>query len=237
MNIYNRIFATALMGAVAFLAVLLGGVLTVLTPAQAQDLGVNESLSCPLDSALEIWFMTNQTELEVDDELLLSVSLANNSAYTMGGMQIGVALYNRANQLQYWMILDEKPQQLSPQTISELPVTINLSAVPAGVYKIVPYVMQGDETALLGKILNDAHEIKQPLIIKKKTAQKNIATVSVSVNEISYTGTTIKFEEATTIGVSIFTKNESPVPLLESNMLAVITQGSVPLGTAVEKTK
>jgi hypothetical protein len=72
MNIYNRIFGTAFMGAAAFLVVFLGGFLTVSAPAQAQDLGVNESLSCPLDSALEIWFLTNQTELEVDSKLTSS---------------------------------------------------------------------------------------------------------------------------------------------------------------------
>lgn len=231
MNIYNYLVLTAT-AIPLLLSIVFSGLVVSPAIAQAQT----DALSCPIDSALAIWLNGSEEVLEVNDFLSLSATMVNNSSYTLGGVLVGVAIYDRSEKLSHWMVLDEE-RQLPPQTTIEIPVDLNLATLDAGFYKIAVYVMQGDETALLGSMLNGSIQPIKFLTIKKLSEQKAATTISISVNEEKFTGQPIVLTKVEPLTVTIVTKNESPVPLLESSMLAVLAEGEVPLGTAVREDK
>jgi len=235
MNVYKYLVSTTITIPL-LLSIVFGGLILSPVAAQAQTDAAANALSCPIDSALTIWMNGPEGTLEVNDFLSLSATMVNNSSYTLGGVRVGVAIYDRSEKLSHWMVLDEM-RQLPPQTTIEIPIDLDLTTLPAGSYKIAVYAVQGDETALLGTMLNDSMQPIKFLTIKKLSEQKAATTITVSVNEEKFTGQPLLLAEVEPLTVTIVTKNESVVPLLESTMLAVLTEGEVTLGTAVRSDK
>lgn len=196
-----------------------------------------ETKTCPIEGSVWASFKNNEGNLYVEDVFYNEIELTNNSAYTFGGVRLGVGVYKSSLDTvpAYWTILPEE-YLLLPNLPLSIAAEIDLSILPAGEYTIKVFSMQGDETALLGAILRDVEQTEGVTIVKS-TPKKSDVSVSVTVNNQLYNGQAITLEGREPISVQIKTKNGNSLPLLGSSMLGVITQGEVPLGTAVRVDK
>ncbi len=214
-------------------------ILTAALPvvSQAQE-AAEEGLSCPLQSAISAWFPDSEDTLTIGDNFSAQARVVNNSSYTLSGIRIGVAVVDSSTQtLSHWSVLSDQ-YQIVPSTTLEIPIELDISALRAGNYNLRIYAVQGDNTALLGHMINEENQKKigEAKIIKT-TVRGNEVPVSVDVNGNVFKGQPIKVEAGEPIVSKIVTKNDNKVPLLESKMLAVLTEGKVPLGTAVRSDK
>jgi hypothetical protein len=106
----------------------------------------------------------------------------------------------------------------------------------AGDYVVKVFTAQGDETAVLGSTLLNSGSLEQIKISKSTPAEKNIP-ITVMVGEETYAGETIVLEQGQPIDVEIKTQNQNELPLLGNSVLAVISAGDMPLGTAIRVDK
>ena len=204
--------------------------------AQAQGEGVSLPLVCPIESAPNARFVGLGDIVRVEDQLSTFVSLRNDSSYTFSGVRVGVGVYDRAGTLSYWAVLDGE-HQLLPETSTDLPVELALQALPAGDYQLRVVALQGDETAVLGALVHETERRTDSVLMRKTTIRNSDVAIAVEVDGRTFSGARLTAPSAQPFSVKLVTKNNDAVPLLESNLLAVVTEGVVPLGTAVRADK
>lgn len=194
---------------------------------------------CPITGSLSARFEGNSAEVRtVEDRLSERVVLRNISAYTLGGIRLGVGVYEAAVGAtpDYWTVL---PDVLTIGADDELKHQLNLdlSALPAGQYQVRVFAIQGDETAVLGAALLDDGQASSIEVVKS-TPQASFVTVSLEVGGQVSQGQTLVMPDRSHLTVKAVTANKNDKPLLNnSRMDTVITQGKVPLGTAVRQSK
>jgi len=192
---------------------------------------------CPITGSLSARFEGNSAEVRtVEDRLSERVVLRNISAYTLGGIRLGVGVYEASvgAMPDYWTVL---PDVFTIGADDELKhqLDLDLSALPAGQYQVRVFAIQGDETAVLGAALLDNGQAKA-LTVVKSTPQASLVTVSVEVSGQVSQGQTLIMPDRSHLNVKIVTANKNDKPLLNnSRMDAVVTRGRVPLGAAVRK--
>lgn len=226
MNIYNRIFATALMGAVAFLAVLLGGVLTVPAPAQAQT-----EMSCPLHSDPQVTIV-NSADQSLQNIHTTEVRVSNQNPQYLPGVRVGIALFSKNDLVtpKFWRVTNES-YLLAPASEISVLLESEVSKVPAGEYVLKAFAFQGSEPDLLGIIMRDA-EKATGVTFKKTTAAEAEVSFLVSIGNVP-----TQNEKMMSFGdlpqFKVETKNLGKVPIFDTTLLHVVTQGKIPLGGAV----
>lgn len=216
------------------LAIVTGGVVaeaqTNYEASQADDYVSNV---CPINGTASAIFLHPQAEYQVNNDFSESVLLSNQTDYTLAGIRVGVAAYKDEISAApaYWTVLPGV-HQLMPGQSMELPVKINLSAMEAGEYLVDIFSIQGDETAVLGSIIRDGVSGSALKVVKSGT-DTNDTEVSIEVNQLTAEGGLIKIDTTKPMVVEITTKNNNTTPLLNSQMVGVVTQGDIPLGAAV----
>ncbi|MEN9922471.1 MAG: hypothetical protein RL097_748 [Candidatus Parcubacteria bacterium] len=226
MNIYNRIFFTALMGATTFLIVLLGGFLTVPPLAAAQT-----EMSCPLHSDVRVTIV-NSTEHSLQEIHTIEVRLENQNSQYLPGVRVAVALFSKNDLVtpKFWRVTNEA-YLLAPAAEISVLLESDVSKVSAGEYVLKAFAFQGSEADLLGIILRDA-EKATGITFKKTTAAETEVSFLVSIdNELVQNERTMSFGDIPQFKVE--TKNLGKVPIFNTTLLHVVTQGNVPLGGAV----
>lgn len=211
---------------------------TTIQPAVVAAQVVGAQVSCPLESAITTWFLDAQDTVMVDDVFTAQAKVVNNSAYTLGGVRMGVAVYEGNAQVpSFWNVLPDD-QQLLPTSVIEVPIELDIRALPAGEYNVRVYAVQGDETAVLGAMIDRGGQFGADILqISKKTIRDSVVTVSTEVNGQAFKGQALQLNSNEPVSVKVVTKNENKLPLLESNLLVVVAEGLVPLGTAVRSDK
>jgi hypothetical protein len=195
--------------------------------------------TCPIDNTSYVSFtgISDDTYL-VDEVLNNEITLLNKTPYVFGGVKIAVAVFDSSSESlpTYWSVLPNE-YTLIPNTPLFINPELDLSMISTGEYTVKVFSIQGDEIALLGAIIRDS-KYTTGIKINKTSPRKTYTSVSVTVNDQIYKGQTIPFtKRGEPIDVEITTKNENDFPLLGNSMLGVITQGTVPLGTAVQVDK
>lgn len=205
--------------------------LMVLLPLLPVSVNAEDSLKndivttkCPIEGFVGVEFEKDVSGLKIQDTFSQSIRLGNYSEYTVGEIKVAVAVYK--NNLQevplYWTILPDT-YQLYPGEMIDIPVNLDTSLLKFGDYELRMFAAQGDEVSTLGTILNDVKQVASVSITKNTVPENNIE-ISIQVEEsITDSKTT----------VDLITLNQSNLPLIESSMLGVISQGQIPLGTAV----
>lgn len=190
----------------------------------AEEYVVKES--CPIDGYLSVEFNTSQTE--ISDRMFGNVSLVNGGSFFRADIKLAVAVYEiGSNVPNYWAVMPHSHQLTANQTY-EVPIDLDISILPAGEYDVKVFAAQGDETAVLGNILNDVYD-QMSFKISKITEAKNDTEILLNVDKDKL--------GANKIYADINTINNNQISLLNSKMLAVITQGDIPLGTAIWTSK
>lgn len=191
------------------------------------------SNTCPIEGSVWASFNNAEDKTYVEDIFYSEIVLTNDTTYTLGGERLVVAVYKSSLSTvpSYWTVLSDE-YMLLPKTSLSIVNDLDLSVLPAGEYKVKVFSIQGDETALLGAVLRDTAEVDGVTLIKS-TPKKSDVSILVTVNDQVYEGKPIIFKERTPLAVQIKTKNNNNLPLVGSSMLGVVTQGNVPLGTAV----
>lgn len=226
MNIYNRIFATALMGAVAFLAVLLGGVLTVPAPAQAQT-----EMLCPLHSDIQATIV-NSAEQSLQKIHTTEVRVSNQNPQYLPGVRVGIALFSKNDLVtpKFWRVTNES-YLLAPASEISVLLESEVSKVPAGEYVLKAFAFQGSEADLLGIIMRDAEQVTG-VTFKKTAAAETEVSFLVSIDNVP-----TQNEKMMSFGdlpqFKVETKNLGKTPIFDTTLLHVVTQGKIPLGGAV----
>ena len=192
---------------------------------------------CPIVSGPRATFVNNGSTVNVENAFSGEVRLSNDTTYTFGGVKVAVAVFGPSSSEvpSYWSVLPGEYLLLPKAPLTIYP-ELDLSILPAGQYKVKAFAMQGDETALLGAVLRDANKTEGVTMVKSSAAKKEVS-VTVAVNGKSYTKTPIALADKNSVGVVIVTKNDSALPVVSNKMLAVVTGGSVPLGSAVQADK
>lgn len=183
---------------------------------------INNS-QCPIEGFVDI--EVNVNNLNVEDNFSQSVKLTNYSNFTLSEIKIAVAIFESDEEVvpKYWTVLKDN-YQLSPNQEFDVPINLDLTALPAGEFNLKIFAIQGDETAALGTILLQGQN-DNVIKIDKVSEAKSEIEVSINIEEEKRLDGKIYAD--------INTVNKNNVPLFESKMLAVVTQGNIPLGTAV----
>lgn len=218
----------------AIISVLLS---TIFFPYTALAKTDNQHLTCPIVGEINSSFSQKSDQVvKVEDTFFETISVTNDTNYTMAGVRVAVVAYFDGTEVPaFWTMLPEV-HQLQPKMSKVLPVEINLKTLPAGQYVFKVFATQGDEVAMLGKIINDNFNLKGLSVIKSDSQTDNLS-ISTAVNGTKYTGQTIVIPKYSDINAAIETINSNELPLLNSSLVAVITQGKVPLGAAVRVEK
>ncbi len=182
-----------------------------------------DAAQCPINGFVEIGL--NASLLDVEDNFSQSVKLGNYSNFTLSEIKIAVAVFESDEEVvpKYWTVLKDS-YQLSPNQEFDVPINLDLTALSAGEFNLKIFAIQGDETAALGTILLQGQKDNFIKINKISEAKSNIEVAIVTDTEKQSAGA---------IYANITTTNKNKVPLFESKLLAVVTQGNIPLGTAV----
>lgn len=195
------------------------------------------ALVCPITGSLSVSFEGNSEAVRtVEDRFSERIALRNSSSYALGGIRLGVGVYEAAVGAtpDYWTVLPDvftisADDQLKHQ------LELDLSALPPGQYQVRVYAIQGDETAVLGAALLDDGQANA-LTVVKSAPQTSFVTVSVEVGGQVSQGQTLVMPDQSHLTVKAVTANKNDKPLLNnSRMNAVISQGKVPLGAAVRQ--
>lgn len=206
--------------------------------AAAQPAPASNSFSgvefCPIEINISAQFVDQKADvISLENTLTTEIVISNGSAYVMSGIKLGVGAYTEAVQdgvPLYWTVLSDE-YQLQPGETITVPVDLDVSALPAGTHTVKVKAIQGSETAVLGILLHDRDET-DGLRINKRSTQNKQTTSTVSIEEVLLSDATATFSPGVTT-IKISTKNDFSVPLLHSQILAVVSEGSVPLGTAI----
>lgn len=189
---------------------------------------------CPIENEVSADFAGVTETYTVESEFFERIQISNFSSYTLAGVKVALAAFSSTNDTipSFWTVLEDEYQLLPDSTI-EVPVNLDLSAMPAGEYTLKVFTIQGDETAALGSVLHNAEATEGVVLVKSATKTNDVA-VQVVVNEQNANdGRTINLDPGEAIDVKIETRNNNKLPLLGNSMFGVITEGEVPLGAAV----
>ncbi len=207
-------------------------------PSVSAQNSVENYPSCPIIGEISADFTSDNDAYQVEDTFYETVLITNyDSNYTIAGVQVALAIYESDIDVVplYWTVLPET-YQIYPDMTLQAPVAIDLSSVSFGEYVIKVFAVQGDYSDVLGGVLHDIENTEGKTLIKS-TAKSSGISVALSVNGQSEKGQAISLSAREPIELSIVTSNEGTLPLTNSYMVGVITQGAVPLGTALRVDK
>lgn len=182
---------------------------------------------CPIDGFADVSFADVGVSDggKIEDTFSGLAKLGNSTQYTINDIKVAIAIYESSDtsKPKYWSILPGNHQLSSGQT-SDIIFNLDATILSAGKYEAKVFVAQGNETVVLGTILHESSK-KTGLSFTKSAEAKSNIDITLEVDE--------KMINEGSIYVDIVTTNKNKTPLFESKMLGVITQGDVPLGTAV----
>lgn len=202
--------------------------------AQAQDESV--ILACPIQGTFAITSDLVGKNLTVEDSLAGTFTIENGSAYLLAGVSIGIGIYESATSPvpNFWTVLPNKVDLL-PQAGSVVEADLNLSALPAGEYIVKLFIGQGDELDLFGIALRDVDTVAT-FIINKVTPSTADIDLTFSLNgKPAAANNQIDFGK--TSALEAIAKNNGTLPITNAKLVTVLTQGSVPLASAVIKSE
>ena len=202
------------------------------TLVQAQSENPKSNI-CPIQSNPEVSFGSGSKVYDVEEVFSENINIVNSTSYVLGGVRVGVALFASEDDMvpAYWSIFNDSQTLLSGDMVT-FPVTIDASFVKEGEYILKAFVFQGDETSMLGAMINESNS-KGGVILKKVTKKNSDVYVDLNINGNPASGKKFSISYGERIDLKITTTNNNEAPLLNSSMVAIITQGSVPLGSAV----
>lgn len=187
---------------------------------------------CPIDGFAIAEIDANE-KITIDSELIATINLQNTSQFVLGGVRVGLGVYSTKSQLvpDYWFVSEQST--LAAGQTTELQLQIDASIMPAGEYILRSFTMQGGAAEVLGAITRGASDDSAQLVKVAPAASQ--VSIGVTVNGTVSNGQTIVVADGENIEVAVATKNNNSVPLINSTMVAVISQGDVPLGAAVRE--
>ncbi|MEK7639145.1 MAG: hypothetical protein AAB388_03225 [Patescibacteria group bacterium] len=201
--------------------------------------GADESLSlCPIGGNLSAVIIGQEAEQMVGDSWNDYVSITNQSEFTLGGVRIGVAVYQREDDTvpAYFVVLPDE-LTLRAHELIEIPFSLTTTSVVPGTYAYRVFVIQGNETTLLGHALNTAKKQSAGTLIKQGVASSPVV-ITAKINDVAVAkGKTVALTLGTPVSASVQTTNKATLPLIDSEIRLVLTEGAVPLGTAVTSEK
>lgn len=183
---------------------------------------------CSINGFVEAKLDQMIVDFKIQDNFSTLAKLGNYSGYVVGEIKVVIAVYkdNLSETPIYWTILPDT-YQLYPGEIIDVPVNLDTSLLKFGDYVMRVFATQGDEVSALGTILRDVKKIPSVSIVKN-IVSKNDIEIKIQVGE-NLTDSKKN--------IDLITLNQNDLPIIESSMLGVITQGSIPLGTAVWSSK
>ena len=193
---------------------------------------LTQQYTCPIESFPSISVSGMETLLVTDGTVLSSATISNQTNYSIGGVRVGIALFEKDGVYpKYWTVLPGA-FQLFPYSTIEVPLDFNLKNVALGGYEARLVAVQGDEVAVLGALLNNQIPKVSGVILSKQTNAVFGPVISLKVaDEVTKESQTNPFT------VKAEVKNEDSLPLLDSKVVVVVSEGFIPLGAAVRAEK
>lgn len=196
---------------------------------------IEQQYTCPVEvfpavtihSAHEIT-ISNQT-------LLTSATVANQTEYNIGGVRVGIALFDQGAAVpRYWTILP-KEFQLFPHSSLDVLLELDAQHVGFGRYDMKVVAVQGSAGAVLGALIHE-HSPKTSVSVRKQSNSTAGAAITVAVEEGERAGGRQVLEKKP-FTVKATVSNNSALPLLDSQTVVVVSEGFVPLGSAIRAEK
>jgi len=187
---------------------------------------------CPIDG-FAVADISAEENIRIDTELVATINLKNTSQYVLGGVRVGLGIYTTESQVvpDFWYV--SEPEQLAAGEFKELSMQVDAAVLPAGEYVLRSFTMQGDAAAVLGAILRGASD--DTVFVTKGAQTGSQTSVEVTVNGTQSDGQTVSIADGENIEVSAVVTNTNALPLLNSSLVTVISQGDIPLGAAVRE--
>ncbi len=255
MSLQNTTYPFVLL--VFLLSSFIGSLSILPNDAQAQT-KINEEVFCPITGIINADFYQTGDALEVENILSERIVVKNYTTYSFSEIRVALAAIptNGARQDVFLSILPDK-LQLVPGSVVSLQPDIDLSYLPAGEYLLSLHVAQGSEADLLGEVLRNPDGVNNIKLLKRKPSS-NILSLTTNINGEKYSGETIRLSDGRSVKVETTINhtdsNNSEYQTIEmgdgkavslaaeaqvlgqDKVVSMITEGSIPLGTAVRNT-
>tara|TARA_B100000508_G_scaffold14126_1_gene9680 strand:- start:550 stop:1956 length:1407 start_codon:yes stop_codon:yes gene_type:complete len=190
------------------------------------------SYSCVIDGGLAADLDSDLMDSEVPDVLRAAISVSNSSSYYMGGVNTALGFYKEEDiNVPSFIAVQNDGLLIEPQSSQLITPVIDLSALPAGTYEVRVVAFQGDEVDLLGSLIRGVDD--SFTFSKTKSASSDIKHMLTINGEKVSSGGSITISGEANIAATLRTINAGPLPVLDTPVFVSITQGEIPLGSAV----
>ncbi len=196
-----------------------------------EDQPLSVALVCSLDGYLAA-SLSGPTTVSVESQFGDTVVIENPSNYVFSGVKTGVAFYESELDTvpSYWYVTPTE-RTVYPRSENPFTLDLDLGALPAGTYIVKTFAAQGDAEDVLAVALRDV-TMAESVTVVKQAPQSTFLDTTVTVNGEVVNGT-LTIAEPLPLNYSLETKNNGDVPFVNANLRTVVSQGTLPAGTAV----
>jgi len=202
------------------------------SPVRAQE--ENADLMCPVQGSFSVRSDLVGKNITTEDSLIGEITVENGTDYFLPGIKVGVGIFENEVSLapSYWTVLPNVIDLL-PNTRALIEANLDLSALPKGEYLVKLFINQGDNLAVFGAALRDTNT-NQTFTINKITPKSSGIELTAALN-----GTAVAANNPLAVGeeflLTVEAKNNGLLPVVNSTITTVLTQGEVSLASAVIK--